>query len=580
MIVCEHCGTKNNDNFNCCYNCGTPLKKKTNRDEEKKVKPILLELEEQEDEEIDVSQPVEADEESVADDGEIIPVDISAEEAPEELYEEYEDEVEEEYDEPQETASYYSSAYEDEAPKPKKAPQPKPKYPQQKKKPKFEINVTKLVPVLALLLVALLVIWGTGRLLDMIFSGSPGATPGPSVTESPSTSNFNTEAFVYSDFDENGNKVFTIAITTQGETVYVMNNQYPVEDGAVQVTVSETDIYRLYRPSDVQAGQSFDATLPIIIQKDGFKDYVYNVTVNGISTPSAPFELVSPSSQVTEIFSSTTTISFIVDKSSKVYINGEDYTEAYLNKETGEFSITIQTPISQDPYRILAKVETAGYMTREVVFELTRTQSWDPNAEPTITLDKASVVANAECLATITGVFMGNPQDLVFVDKVSGDELEIVSITMSEDGDGKFTAVIKATKLGWAEISVECKTNLDYTAPIFVQCMSNALGGFDQYSRSCKDVLDNYKSLKSYQGNRFVTYASHYAIITSVVNGELGDAFYAKLNTGTDEQLIYVETCTDSFTFEEGRKVRVFANLCGEKDGTPRFIAVQLNSVP
>ena len=45
MIICSRCGTKNNDNFNCCYNCGAPLNKNSEpaneyKDEESIIAPI------------------------------------------------------------------------------------------------------------------------------------------------------------------------------------------------------------------------------------------------------------------------------------------------------------------------------------------------------------------------------------------------------------------------------------------------------------------------------------------------------------------------------------------------------------
>ncbi len=592
MIICQNCGTKNNDNFNCCYNCGTPLPKDASTQKkdttEKKPKIIPLSFGDEPEEEIETeAQPEEI---------EMVDEASAFEQEPEYGAEEYAP-ADEEY--PQEYGEYneygtqgeaqepdYDTAYEEEAqPEPmpleytKPPRKPAAKKQNVKRNPKFDIKLSKLIPVLALVLLALLVVWGTGKILDGIFSGNPGTTntPTPPPATLPPESSFNTQAMVYSQSDDNGNKTFKIDIFTEGEKIIFLMNEYPVVDGAVTVEISELDIYKNYRPNDIQAGQVFDAQVPIVVQKTGYKDYLYNVDVTGVATPRAPFTLLTPSALVTEVYKTNTQISFQTEKNSVVYINGENYTTDKINlldPETGIFSITVNTAISEDPYRWIIKIETEGYMTREVEFILTRKQSWDPLANPEIKVDNKIYTAGEDCTAKITGTFMGNPNDLVFVDKQSGQNLEIVSLVMSDDGEGKFEATVKLTKLGWSDISVECKTNLDYFDTVLVKCLADSLGGANKFFGSCQDVLDNYGRLQD--GGRYVTWANKYAVIKSVEKSEYGYAFYATLNTGSAEQLIYVETCEESFTFEAGRSVVVHANKCGEKDGVPRFIAVRV----
>lgn len=579
MIVCQNCGTKNNDNFNCCYNCGTPLPKKTptltsENNKKPKIMPLVYSIDD-EDNEDDIQNNKEETE--LTEDAPVFESD-SFDDIDEENYSENENlDLD---DDNEETASYYSAAYEDEKSNTIIAKKHKSQTKQSAKNPKYEINLSKLIPALALVFVALIVIWGTGKLLDNIFESTPGSSPTPPVY-SQLESDFNTSALVYSDFDSSGNKVFTVNINTEGETVMILNQTYNVVDGIVSVAVTEFDIYRNYRPSGIQSGQTFDTKMPVTISKSGYKDYKYNVEVQGVSTPSVPYTLLSPSAEKTDIYSTATTISFQTEKDCSIYINGTDYTDEYFDRSTGIFSITINTPISDNPYRFNVRIESADYMTREIELEFIRTQSWDPNAKPEIKVDKAVWETNEDCTVTITGTFKGNPEDLSFVERYSSSSaVELISLTVSDDGSGRFEAVVKSNKLGWADVSVECKTNLDYTDSIYIKCLSNSLGGYTKFTTSSKDVLDNYDAIKgnSYKGDKFVTYGSHYAVIKSVEKTELGCAFYATLNNGTEEQLIYVETCTETFTFEAGRAVTVFGNLCGNKDGVPRIIAVSVTA--
>lgn len=581
MIVCQNCGTKNNDNFNCCYNCGTPLPKnapaKEVKEESEEKKPRIMPLVYDDDEVEEIEEIEDVEEAEALDEDIALESEDDAQEYSDEAYEqeEYAEPVEEEDTD----GAFYTPTYV--APRPK-ASAPKKKKPAQQKDARFEINISKLIKWLVLILLALMCFFGVKALLNKLFGGTPGTNPSPTPSASSAplnTSDFDTEAHVFSEYDSDGNKIFTVEIFTTGAKVAVLNNEYDVVDGKVTVSVSELDVYRMYRPSDVQAGQTFDTKMPIVVMKQGYQDYTYEVTINGVATPMAPYELLSPSAERVNIYSTNTTISFKVDTASKVFINNQDYTQMGLDASTGVFSLTLTTAIAEEPHRYKVKIETPGYMTREIVFELTRTQSWDPDAEPTIEMDQNIWTADDNALVTVRGTFMGNPDDLVFIDRYQKSNtvgVEVVSLTFSDTGDGRFEAVLKCNKLGWIDVSVECSTNLDYTDSILVQCLSSTLGGFDKYATSCKDVLDNYNRLGSYNGDRFVTYGSKYAIITEIVESENGYAFYATLNGGTEDQRIYVETCKDAFTYEVGRKVVVHGNLCGNKDGVPRFIAVRV----
>ena len=48
MIICPRCGTKNNDNFNCCYNCGNPLNKQSEEIENEEQEEEILPQDDQE----------------------------------------------------------------------------------------------------------------------------------------------------------------------------------------------------------------------------------------------------------------------------------------------------------------------------------------------------------------------------------------------------------------------------------------------------------------------------------------------------------------------------------------------------
>lgn len=209
MIVCQHCGTKNNDNFNCCYNCGTPLPKKSSTSSENEKKPKIMPFDysdHDEDEDIILEEnDIEPNDDAPTGDSDGSDFDETDYPEQENDYTDYED--------------YTSAAYEDDKGKTqvlrKGSTSPKTS---SNKKPKYEVNLSKLIPVLALVLVGIFVIWGTCKLLDSIFDSTPGTTPTPPVVNLKE-SDFDTDALVYSELDGNSNKVFTFNISTSGESV-------------------------------------------------------------------------------------------------------------------------------------------------------------------------------------------------------------------------------------------------------------------------------------------------------------------------------------------------------------------------
>lgn len=559
MIICPRCGTKNNDNFNCCYNCGTPLNKQSNTKKEG-----------QEDE----AATYEQEQEEI--------YDAPVENEPEEYYEEpdvYDDSSEDE----DISSVYSSSAYRNQqtiiSPSSKKSGT-SPKTP---KKKRNEVYLSRAIALAVVLLIVIIVIWGTIKLLDHWFSGpiKPTDTPTPDVaTHDPYE--LNAKVFSHYDTDINGDKFFKVTVQTNGDKVFIMNKEYPVENGEASMILTQYDIYRTYRPSYIQKGEKFDAEIPVTVRKEGYQDYTYKFTLKDITTPMVPFELISPTDFNAIVYKTSTTISFQTQSGSRIYINGDEFTDTNFNSDSGIFSMDILTPPSEDPYRYEVTIESDEYLTRTFLYELTRSSDHDPEQTKVLELDNILWTAGADNTVKITGKFTGAQADLQFYG-VNTQRVTTQSITFDEDGNGSFEAVLECTLLGWTEILVECRTDLGIHETIYVKNLSDSLGGIKKITTTSWGINSNYNDLAKdetkYAGQWFVIglklNSEDSAVIKDITKVETGYALTVNITPSKNyETLIWVELCTDTFTKNVGDKVKIFANRSLSYEGMPRFLAI------
>ncbi len=556
MIICPRCGTKNNDNFNCCYNCGTPLNKQSNTKKEG-----------QEDE----AATYEQEQEEIYD----APVENEPEEYSEEP-DEYDDSSEDE----DISSVYSSSAYRNQqtiiSPSSKKSGT-------SPKKKRNEVYLSRAIALAVVLLIVIIVIWGTIKLLDHWFSGpiKPTDTPTPDVaTHDPYE--LNAKVFSHYDTDINGDKFFKVTVQTNGDKVFIMNKEYPVENGEASMILTQYDIYRTYRPSYIQKGEKFDAEIPVTVRKEGYQDYTYKFTLKDITTPMVPFELISPTDFNAIVYKTSTTISFQTQSGSRIYINGDEFTDTNFNSDSGIFSMDILTPPSEDPYRYEVTIESDEYLTRTFLYELTRSSDHDPEQTKVLELDNILWTAGADNTVKITGKFTGAQADLQFYG-VNTQRVTTQSITFDEDGNGSFEAVLECTLLGWTEILVECKTDLGIHETIYVKNLSDSLGGIKKITTTSWGINSNYNDLAKdetkYAGQWFVIglklNSEDSAVIKDITKVETGYALTVNITPSKDyETLIWVELCTDTFTKNVGDKVKIFANRSLSYEGMPRFLAI------
>lgn len=568
MIICPRCGTKNNDNFNCCYNCGNPLNKQTEE---------IVREEQEEVTEQDVITESQNDNSSEDNYGEYF-----EQEAQEDLSD----------DTP---SAYSSSAYRNQQTVihiPKKTNNAG-----KKPKKKNEVYISKAVAWIVIGIVIIIVVWGMIKLMDSMFDKpvTPSPTPvQPTRTLDPTQLDAN--IYSYADTDINGDKFFKLYIETTGSKVYIMNKEYTVENGAVSLELTEYDIYCTYRPSYIQQGEKFDAEIPVLIKKDGFADYTKMFQLKDISTPTVPMELLYPTDLSATIYKTKTTLSFKTLPGSEIYINDENYTKSNFDDATGVFSLDILTPPQDDPYRYKITIESNEFSSRTVYYELVRSTGHDPDQKTILELDKLIYEVNADNTVKVTGTFTGAQGDLRFyranTSGTSNNTLELVSVTFNEDGNGSFVAVLKCTLLGWTEVVVECATDLGINETIYVKNLNE---GIDKVTSGSWGINSNYDKLAAstdnHGGQYFVIgYGNKNepkAKVVAVKKTEIGYALAVDIDPNrslnSEERLVWVELLSDTCTYKVGDFLKIFATRSlsyTDKDISaetmPRFLAIKI----
>lgn len=545
MIICPRCGTKNNDNFNCCYNCGNPLNKQSEEIENEEQEEEILPQEDQE---------IEDSSDSIG-------------------------------------SVYSSSAYRNQQTTVRTSSK-RDSNPQPPKKKKNEVALSRAVAIAVIALVAVIVVWGTIKLLDNMFSGP--ITPSPSPT-APSTSHDPTllyaDVFSLSDTDINGDKFFKITIQTNGDKVHVMKNEYPVTNGEASLQLTQYDIYCTYRPGQVKKGEKFDVEIPITITREGFEDYTYNFRIADITTPMVPMELRSPTDLIATVYKTRTTLSFKALPGCEVFINGENYTADNFNSETGIFTMEILTPPQTDPYRYEIKIESNEYLTRTVYYELTRSTGHDPEQKTSLELDKIIYEAKDDNTVKVTGTFTGAQEDLTFY-SVNNVPINVLSVNFNEDGSGAFEAVLECAKLCWAEIMIECRTDFGIHETIYVKNLSESLGGIGKVYTSSQGVNSHYSKLSGskdyYAGWNFIIGygigSEDKAKVAAIKKVETGYAIAVNITPSKEtETLVWVELLSDTFNKKVGDTIKIYATRSLSHSDTsicdgdmPRFLALKI----
>ena len=249
-----------------------------------------------------------------------------------------------------------------------------------------------------------------------------------------------------------------------------------VMDGVATFDIMD---YSWYDDSDTTLQESMDVTLtPYLITESG-KQTALDPIEYTVDIPLSYIELYSPANPYTVVSTALYTIVFYVSEGSKVYINGEDFSDL-VAKGTGQvsYNATVQ-PIGENTFDIL--VRSPHFRENSMTVTLYR----EKQEIPLDLSSDISTISNYEVMTiratTIPGAIIHVLSPYTDLNITNADRDGTFSFKAVFDTIGDNTIIITADYPGKAQ------TRLEYTV-YYVPTV-------DKYSRAAWDIVVNYKNL-------------------------------------------------------------------------------------
>ena len=338
-----------------------------------------------------------------------------------------------------------------------------------------------------------------------------------------------------------------------GQQIYIreLHTSYIVTGGFATVQVEDHTWYDDYEGT---LGETMEVTLTPFLKSTSGQQKPMDPITYEISIPLSPIELESPDSTYTSVSTAIYTMKFAVRPGSKLYVNGEDYSDA-VDTETGEASlnVTIQ-PIGDNVFTVVVRSQYCRENTLTLV--LSR-----PTQEIPLDLAAGTYSSTNEQKIKISCTTLPGAT----VDVLSPHtDLDISNI----DTTGAFTFWALFEEIGDNTITVTASmpgkqtSELNYTvyyvptAPIYTK---KAWGlGNGGYSELLNNIAVRTKNHQVYEAQ---------GTITEIISTKPQMAI---VDTGTNgsEQLVMVENYSKT-TWEVGQWYRLYGDVAGQYDALP-----------
>ncbi|MBN1778568.1 MAG: hypothetical protein JW811_10675 [Clostridiales bacterium] len=316
--------------------------------------------------------------------------------------------------------------------------------------------------------------------------------------------------------------------------------------------------YSWYDDSDTTLEESMEVTLsPYLITESGKQTPLETISYT-VDIPLSYIELYSPGSQYTVVSTALYTIVFYVSEGSKVYINGEDFSDL-VAKTTGQvsYNATVQ-PIGENTFDIV--VRSPHCRENSMTVTLYREKQAIP-------LDLSSDISNVSNYDVMTIRATTIPGAMIHVLSPYTD-LNITDV--ERDGSFTFKALFDTignnTIIITADYPGKPQTRLEY-AVYYVPSV-------DKYSRVAWDIVRDYKDLMDNMPMR-VSQNKIYECIGEILSIETTRpqrAFMectSKNAAGTVQ--IYVENQTKT-VWEVGERYRLYGDAYGMYSQVPWLV--------
>ena len=277
-----------------------------------------------------------------------------------------------------------------------------------------------------------------------------------------------------------------------------------------------------------------------------------------IDIPLSPIDLGKPDKPYQVVSTSLYNIVFYVREGSKVYVNGDDYSDM-VNTEDGKvsFNVTVQ-PIGENIFTI--EVHSQYCRKNEIQLTLYREKQEIP-------LDLASDIASSSSHESRTMLVEATTLPGAVVKVLSPyTDLNITNV----DVDGSFSFRAKFDKIGNNSIVITA----DYPGKntTRVEHIVNYVPNIDIYSRKAWDIKTQYTDLMDNIDLRKKN-SQIYVMMGTISSIETTKPQRAYINVGTEENPIEVYIENSSRTqWEEGKYYRLYGDAFGMYNNMPWLV--------
>lgn len=343
----------------------------------------------------------------------------------------------------------------------------------------------------------------------------------------------------------------------EGEQIYIkeLHKSYLVTNGYAHVEVAD---YTWYENYEDYVSPSMDVSLSPYIRRTNGKHIPLDQINYTVDIPLSPISIVSPQNLRDTAYTQIYRIEIKVRENSKLWINGENYSDI-VNTDNGLVTYNAPLkPIGDNVFEITCKAQYCRSNKISVVINRPKQEiPIDLSADLSAVSDYPYMTVRA---STVPGayVLVQTPHTDLDISNINKDGSFSFKASFNKIGDNeiRFTA-----SKGNAPVS-EVKFNVYYVPDI------------DKYSRSAWAMDDNnYNHLIATIGDR-VKNSQKYVCIGTIEEFLAQDPQLAIFNCGTDEKpiRILVENKTKR-TWQFGKSYRLYADAFGMYKDMPRLTA-------
>lgn len=341
----------------------------------------------------------------------------------------------------------------------------------------------------------------------------------------------------------------------EGQQIYIkeLHKNFIVTNGYATVEVAD---YTWYESYEEYVKETLDVTLSPYIRKTNGKLIPLEPVNYTIEIPLSPLQIVTPATGRDTVYTSIYRIEIKVRQNSKLWINGEDFSDI-VNTDDGNVSFNANVrPIGENVFEIVCKSQYSRANTKTIVINR-------PKQE--IPVDLASDISSVSTFPYMTVKASTVPGAYILVQTPHTD-LDITNV----DTDGTFSFKAMFETIGDNEIvftaskpglkTTEIKHTVYYVPDI------------DKYSRAAWAMDEaNYTQLVNTITDR-VKASQKYVCIGKIEEIITESPQLAVMNCGTEERPLRILLENRSnVAWEIGKSYRVYADAYGLYRDMPRL---------